>query len=453
MAQINSHMGRPVSLASFGHANGRSTGISPLASPTASTDSGHPSPDSSQTFKTAFLDQEDHSDISEVSTSSRSSQEADSKTQESLLSQLRNGLSGSHRGEHRRSVSFAESGHLEGEEPPRKRARSVAGVSDVFTSASSEHLRARSMLYRGLTTLPTVTEIKTETGEKHAKPCQDSQEKSEVLGRRPLGNYDSRLDAARSLVNLGSNSFNPSMYPFPPDLAYPEMMFPRLDAMRDFQHLRTPFDFHNACCIGGDPYSLAMRRWLSSPDMFRGPYNPLLPSPSGLMTPAERLRYFQFSFGYPYPFAPPSPFDLGAGLSERNLPEFALRSLHRNGPSLGSEGGASIKSTGQVSPPRERKPGEKRSIKVEQVENGGEETDSAKEEVATTPNVEVEKNQKEGNSDDEAKFVDVVGGTKSVDSLRQTLTGIQEAFSSRLENLKSSLSQSLDRDNPSLPAK
>lgn len=70
--------------------------------------------------------------------------------------------------------------------------------------------------------------------------------------------------------------------------------------------------------------------------MFRSQLNPLLAAQSGLLSPAERLRFLKFPFGYPSPFSSPSPFDFSAaaaaaGLTERNLPEYAFRSLYQNG--------------------------------------------------------------------------------------------------------------------------
>lgn len=302
--------------------------------------------------------------------------------------------------------------------------------------------------------------------QKKKEECTQSSQTA--ADRRLLNNHDNRLDAAQGLVNLGNMASQfPGLCAFPPEFMYPDVMFPR-DMLHDLQHLRNPFDIHNPCCLGNDPYTaLAMRRWLSNPDMFRSPLNPLLAAQSALLSPAERLGFLKFPFGFPSPFAGPSPFDLGAaaaGLTERNLPEYSLRGPYRNGlvPEMARSG--ALKETEQRhSPSTEKQPQARNStssspskraspeqnviVKKEVVSDyKGEDTDNAKEELFEGRNKPSKVCNGSNEDDDEDEKVDVVGEVKPSPGLRQTFAGIQEEFNSRLENLNKSFARSLDHN-------
>lgn len=440
----------------------RSSAVSPLASPTTSTDSGHPSPDSSQGGKMLLTDSDIRSDSSEVSPpSSSNSQDIDMRlASDRLMSGLNNPFMNAHRIDRKRAAAFMDSMRADDKDPTRKRSRSLTDASELFMRDGTD---PRSLFFRN--NLPTIPEIKIENGKKKEE-CSQS---SDMPSRRLLnpGNPDSRLDAAQGLVNLGNMASQfPGLCGFPPEFMYPDVMFPRVDMLHDLQHLRNPFDMHNPCCLGTDPYSaaLAMRRLLSNQDMFRSPLNPLLAAQSGLLTQAERLRFLKFPFGYPSPYPSPSPFDLGAaaGYTERNLPEYSLRSLYQHGlvPDM-ARSNASKETEQRHSPITEKQvrdsscsPSSKRatperglSVKKDLVNNGKEEgTDSAKEELFEEKKRSAKASSTSEDEDDEEEKVDVVGGVKPASGLRQTFAGIQEEFNSRLENLNKSFARSLDQN-------
>lgn len=438
----------------------RSAAVSPLASPTTSSDSGHPSPDSSQGGKLLLTDSDMRSDGSEISPPSSSNpQGVDGRlASEHLMHGMNSAFMSAHRTDRKRAANFMDSLRAEDKNPSRKRSRSLADASELFLRDGTD---PRSLFFRN--NLPSIPEIKTE----NVKKKEECTQASEATERRALNNHDNRLDAAQGLVNLGNMASQfPGLYPFPPELMYPDVMFPR-DMFHDLQHLRSPFDIHNPCCFGNDPYTaLAMRRWLSNPDMFRSPLNPFLAAQAGLVTPAERMRFLKFPFGYPSPFPGPLPFDLSttSGLTERNLPEYALRGLYRNGlvPDM-TRGGASkesepqhspstekqsqVRDNNSVSPPSKRASPERSMVKKEGVDDDkGEDTDSAKEEPLEERNRSAKVCSPADNDGDDDEKVDVVGGVKPASELRQTFAGIQEAFNSRLENLNKSFARSLDHN-------
>ena len=438
----------------------RSAAVSPLASPTTSTDSGHPSPDSSQGGKLLLTDSDMRSDGSEVSPpSSSNSQAVDGRlASDRLMSGMNNPFMNAHRIDRKRAANFMDSLRPDDKDQTRKRSRSLADANEFFLR---DGVDPRALFFRS--NLPSIPELKAE----NMKKKEECGQLSEASDRRPLNNHDNRLDAAQGLVNLGSMASQfPGLCAIPPEFMYPDVMFPR-DMLHNLQHLRNPFDIHNQCCLGNDPYTaLAMRRWLSNPDMFRSPLNPFLAAQTGLLTPTERLRLLKLPFGYPAHFPGPSMFDLGApaGLTERNLPEYALRGLYRNGlaPDM-VRSGASKETEQRRSPSTEKQsqmrenhsssPSSKRaspkcslSVKKEVMEDDkGKDTNSAKEETLDGQN----KMQKVGASDDdgdEDEKVDVVGEVKPASGLRQTFAGIQEEFNSRLENLNKSFALSLDHN-------
>lgn len=442
----------------------RSAAVSPLASPTTSTDSGHPSPDSSQGGKMLLTDSDIRSDSSEVSPpSSSNSQDVDGRllAADRLMAGMNNPFMNVHGIDRKRAANFMDSMRIDDKDPTRKRSRSLADASELLRDGTDP----RSLFFRN--NLPTIPEVKVENGKKKEECAQSS----DMSNRRLLNNHDSRLDAAQGLVNLGNMASQfPGLCGFPPEFMYPDVMFPRVDMLHDLQHLRNPFDMHNQCCLGTDPYTaaLAMRRWLSNPDMFRSPLNPLLAGQSGLLSPAERLRFLKFPFGYPSPFPGPSPFDLGAaaaaaGLTERNLPEYSLRSLYQNGlgPDM-TRSSASKEMEHRHSPSTEKQVAEsscsptsktaspERSLsdKKNPVDNGikEEETNVAKEEFLEEKKRLSKASSTSEDEDDEEEKVDVVGGIKSSSGLRQTFAGIQEEFNSRLENLNKSFARSLDHN-------
>ena len=447
----------------FSRSETRSAAVSPLASPTTSSDSGHPSPDSSQGGKLLLTDSDMRSDRGEISVtpSSSNSQDVDGRLgSDRLMSGVNHPFMNAHRMDRKRAANFMESLRADDKDPVRKRSRSLADASDLFFRDGAD---PRSLFFRS--NLPPVPEIKAENVKKKEE-CSQSCETT--ADRRPMNNHDNRLDAAQGLVNLGNMASQfPGLCAFPPEFMYPDVMFPR-DMLHELQYLRNPFDIHNPCCLGNDPYTaLAMRRWLSNPEMFRSPLNPFLAAQSALLTPAERLGFLKFPFGYPSPFSGPSPFDLGAaaaGLSERNLPEFSARSLHRNGliPEMARNGVS--KEADQRHSPLTEKPSQSHEssssstqskkaspnrgvvVKKELVVGDNEEdTDSAKEEPLEGRRKSSKVCNGSSESDDDEK-VDVVGGVKPSSGLRQTFAGIQEEFNSRLENLNKSFVKSLDHN-------
>lgn len=436
----------------------KNIGPSPLSSPTSSLDSGHPTPDSTQPSRNG-TDADVRSDISEISNSS----DGDSKSNDRLLSALRNQAKCPNKNDRRKSVTFAHPGSRD-EDDPRKRSRNVADPSDVLLNDSMDPLR-RSQMYRG--NLPSLqAEGKGE----------ETRGTGELFGRKPLSSFDSRLDAARGLVSLGGMGMPyPGLFPFP-DLMFPDVAFHN---PMDFARMRNPFDMHG-CCSPTDSYtSMAMRRWLSSPDMFRAPLSPLIGAQAGLLSAADRMRFFQYPFSYGFPFPGATPFDLNAGLSEVNLPEYSMRSgLYRNGQITESSNlGTGSKEVEQErrspkSPKKEentQEEAQKRksppskeqkertsdivAVKKEKLDNEFEEMNvdnhADTEELKSSPvrktTTKPMKTENGDNEDDEN--VDVVD-PKSVCDLRQTLTGIQQEFTSRLENLKESFAQSLDGKFP-----
>ena len=444
----------------FSMSETRSAAVSPLASPTTSTDSGHPSPDSSQGGKMLLTDSDIRSDGSEVSPpSSSNSQDADGRlASERLMPGINNPFVNAHRIDRKRAATFMDAMRADDKDSTRKRSRSLADASELFLRDGKD---PRSLFFRN--NLPTVPEIKVENGKKKEECTQSS----DVSTRRLLNNHDSRLDAAQGLVNLGNMASQfPGLCAFPPEFMYPDVMFPRVDMLHDLQHLRNPFDIHNPYCLGSDPYTaaLAMRRWLNNPDMFRSPLNPLLAAQSGLLSPAERLRFLKFPFGYPSPFTSPSSFDLGAaaaaaGLTERNLPEYTLRSLYQNGlvPDMARNNASKeteqkhTPSTekqarqGSCSPPS--KTASPENVKENVVDNGKEKgDDSVVDEFFEEKKKPAKDNNAAEEEDDEEEKVDVVGGVKPTSVLRQTFAGIQEEFNSRLENLNKSFARSLDQN-------
>lgn len=441
----------------------RSAAVSPLASPTTSTDSGHPSPDSSQGGKLLLTDSDMRSDGSEISPpSSSNSHDVEGRlASDHLMSGMNHPFMNAHRVDRKRAATFMESLRADDKDSARKRSRSLADASELFLRDGAD---PRSLFFRS--NLPSIPEIKVE----NVKKKEECAQTSEVSDRRPLSNHDNRLDAAQGLVNLGNMASQfPGLCPFPPEFMYPDVMFPR-DMLHDLQHLRNPFDIHNPCCLGNDPYTaLAMRRWLSNPDMFRTPLNPLLAAQSGLLSPAERLRFLKFPFGYPSPFPGPSPFDLGAaagaGLTERNPPEYSLRGLYRNGlvPDMARSGAlketkqrhspltekqSQVRDNSSSSPPSKRASPEcSVVVKKEIVDSDkGEDTDSAKEEPFEGRSKLAKVSNASDDDGGEDEKVDVVGGVKSGSGLRQTFAGIQEEFNSRLENLNKSFARSLDHN-------
>ena len=434
---------------------GHTAVVSPLASPTTSTDSGHPSPDSSQGGKVLVTDGDIRSDMREASPSSSSnSQDTDGRrVSERFLSGAKNPFMHVQRVDHRRPANLFDSWRTDS---ARKRSQSLADASELFLGDRSDQ---RPLFFQS--NLPPIPEVKAEDAKKQGE-CNFS---CEVPTKRPLSSHDNRLDAAQGLVSLGNMATQfPGLYPFPPELVYPDVMFPRPDMLQDFQHLRTPFDIHNPCYLGADPYTaLAMRRWLSSPDVFRSSLNPLLAAQAGLLTPAERLRLLQFPLGYHYPFPGPSPFDLGPapGLSERNFPEYSIHGFYRNGLMPEVIRGSAPKEQGKRhSPSTEKQPNvrdgsssplKKRlnpekvvTVKKETVDvDNCDERDSAKEE-SLAPERNISSCSGDEDYDEEEVKVDVVGGVKPTSVLRQTFAGIQEEFTSRLENLNTSFAQSLD---------
>lgn len=447
----------------FSMSENRSAAVSPLASPTTSTDSGHPSPDSSQGGKMLLTDSDVRSDGSEVSPpSSSNSQDVEGRpASERLMSGINNPFVNPHRIDRKRAAAFMDSMMAEDKDPTRKRSRSLADA-ELFLRDGIDH---RSLFIRN--NLPTVPEVKVENGKKKEECTQSS----DVPGRRLLNNHDSRLDAAQGLVNLGNMASQfPGLCAFPPELMYPDVMFPRVDMLHDLQHLRNPFDIHNPYCLGSDPYTaaLAMRRWLNNPDMFRSQLNPLLAAQSGLLSPAERLRFLKFPFGYPSPFSSPSPFDFSAaaaaaGLTERNLPEYAFRSLYQNGLVPDMARSSALKETeqkqtsftekqareGSSSPPSKTpsKSATPDNSKKSEVENGKEKKEeSDMNEFFEEKKKSIKDRNAAEEDEDEDEKVDVVGGVKPTSVLRQTFAGIQEEFNSRLENLNKSFARSLDQN-------
>ncbi|XP_015760723.1 PREDICTED: uncharacterized protein LOC107339895 isoform X2 [Acropora digitifera] len=453
----------------------RSTAVSPLASPAASTDSGHPSPDSSQGGKLLLTDSDIRSDSSEVSPpSSSSSHDIDGRlAADHLMTGLNHPFMHAHRLNRKRRTSFMDSLRPDDKDNARKRSRSLADASELFVR---DGMDPRSFFFRG--NLPAVPEIKVENT-KRKEECTQS---SEVSDRRPLNAPDNRLDAAQGLVSLGNMASKfPALCAFPPDFMYPDVMFQR-DMLHDLQHLRAPFDMHNPYCLGNDPYTaLAMRRWLTNPDMFHSPLNPMLAAQAGLLSPAERLRFLKFPFASPAYFPGASPFDLGAisGFTERNLPEYALRGFHRNGlasPDM-ARNAAAKETDRQQTPPREKQyqvqdnreskncsspsktgsPDAGIPIKKEPIpsEKKGKDTKKTKEETfdgggksakVCSTTTDDDDREEEVEVEEQEERVDVVGGTKPASGLRQTFAGIQEEFNSRLENLNKSFALSLDQN-------
>ena len=429
-------------------------GPSPLSSPTSSLDSGHPTPDSSHPSRNG-TDAEVRSDISEVSNSS----DGDSKSNDRLLFAIRNQAKCPNKGDRRKSVTFAHPGSRDDDEY-RKRSRSVTDPSEVLLNDSVDSFR-RSQMYRGgLPSLQTGTEVKND----------DVRGAGELFGRKPLSSFDSRLDAARGLVSLGGMGMPyPGLFPFP-DLMFPDVAFHN---PMEFARMRNPFDMHG-CCNPTDTYTtMAMRRWLSSPEMFRSPLSPLIGAQTGLLSAADRMRFFQYSFPYGFPFPGATPFDLNAGLSEVNLPEYAMRSgLYRNGqipessnPSAGlKETDQEVKSSklpkkeeiSQEETQKRKSPSNEQNekandvviVKKEKPDSGFEnmkvdddvDMEDCKPSLVRKPTPKQVKTESGDNEDGNADVVD----SKSVCDLRQTLTGIQQEFTSRLEDLKESFAQSLD---------
>ena len=459
MAMHVGNVHRPLHLNPLRFPDNKSVGPSPLSSPTSSLDSGHPTPDSSQTSRNG-TDADVRSDISEMSNSS----DGDNKSHERLLSALRNQPKSPNRSDRRKAVTFAHPGSRD-DDDHRKRSRSVTDPSDVHINDSMDPLR-RSQMYRGsLQSLPAMSDLKSD----------DNKGTGELFGRKPLSSFDSRLDAARGLVSLGGMGMPyPGLFPFP-DLMFPDMAFQRLEALHnpvDFARMRNPFDMHG-CCSPGDSYtSMAMRRWLSSPDMFRPPISPLISAQAGMLSAADRMRFFQYPFPYGFPFPGVTPFDMNAGLSEMNLPEYSLRSgLYRNGQVPESANSVSKEADQENKSPKSPKKDEntpeemekRRSPSKEQKERNGEvfvvkkeKLDNGFGDVKEDEDVEMEECKspplrksspkavkKEKPDSEEEENVDVVE-PRSVCDLRQTLTGIQQEFTSRLENIKESFAQSLD---------
>ena len=444
----------------FAGSETHSAAVSPLASPTTSTDSGHPSPDSSQGGKLLLTDSDMRSDGSEVSPpSSSNSQDVDGRiASERVMSGINSPFMNAHRIDRKRAANFMDSLRPGDKDQARKRSRSLADASDLLLR---DHADPRSLFFRS--NLPSIPEIKVE----NIKKKEECVQSSETSDRRPLANHDNRLDAAQGLVNLGNMAAQfPGLCAFPPEFMYPDVMFPR-EMLHDLQHLRNPFDMHNPCCFGNDPYTaLAMRRWLTNPEMFRSPMNPFFTAQAGLLTPSERLRFLKYPFGYPTPFSGPTPFDLGgaAGLTERSLPEYPLRGLYQNGlvPDMARSGVSKetekrhspmtekqpqMRDNHNSSPPSKRaSPGHTLTIKKEAVgDDKGKDTDCEKKAVDGGSNLGKVSSTSDDDGDEDVK-VDVVGGVKPPSELHQTFAGIQEEFNSRLENLNKSFARSLDQN-------
>lgn len=449
----------------------RSTAVSPLASPTASSDSGHPSPDSSQGSKLLLTDSDMRSEGSEISPpSSSSSQDIDGGLAvDHLMAGRSHPFMNARRVDRKRAANYMDSHRPDEKDHMRKRSRSLADASELFIRDGFD---PRSFFFRG--NLPAIPEIKVE----NTKRNEDCAQSSETSDRRLLNNQDNRLDAAQGLVSLGNMASKfPGLCTFPPEFMYPDVMLQH-DMLHDFQHLRSPFDMHNPCCLGNDPYTaLAMRRWLSNTEMFHSTLNPMIAAQAGLLTPAERLRLLKFPFVYPTRFPVPSPFDIGAasGFTERNLPEYALRGFYgnRNGlvnsdiprsvaakqpeqsqsPSKEKQAPVGDNRENKCFPVQSKLGSSEGSIFVKKEPLSGdkknEEAKTAKKDTldGTSVNVCSSTSDVGGSGDgDEEERVDVVGGGKPGSGLRQTFAGIQEEFNSRLENLNKSFALSLDQN-------
>lgn len=414
--------------------------FSPLASPTASSDSGHPSP-LSNTTKPTLSDQEMHSDMSDLSNSSKSSIEAEARDRMYAASQAR---LQSMMIQNPRTFATPENDH---DETSRKRSRSLTDASELQAN-DYEIMRKNHQYGLGTTNLPSIAEVKNEhhadSSNEESKSNSDEL-KTDGVPRRPIGSYDSRLDAARGLMNLGGMHLPiPSMYPFP-EFMYPDVIFPRFDGMSmDAPHIRNPFDVHNPCCMSRDQYSqLAMRRWLSTPDMLRSPLNPLLAAQTALMSPVDRMRYFQMPFPFGFPFPSHSHFEIPTTVNERQMSEFSMRQ--------GRPDVANSEANPNVVKEADGKRDEEKSLKGSPVGGAEKEITVVKEEkdenVTKCCNETENHNMKTSvpEADDEVKTKQVNGDegkSKSSSQFHLNLKGIQAEFTNRLECLDKSFSES-----------
>lgn len=438
--------------------------FSPLGSPTASSDSGHPSPVSSN-IKTALSDQEMQSDISELSNSSKSSFEAESRAQDRVYAAAnQNRMHNMIRNEQKLKASQMDTD----ESPMRKRSRSLADASEIHPSEYEAFRKSHPFGFGNTNHLPSIAEVKNEgksetpNGDVKAN-SEDQSTKGEGLLRRPVSNYDNRLDAARGLMNLGSMHLPlPSMYPFP-EFMYPDVMFPRFDGMSnplDVSHIRNPFDVHNPCCLTREQYSqLAMRRWLSASDMLRTPMNPLLAAQTAMMSPVERMRLFQMQFPFGFPFPGQTPFEFPGGMNERHLAEQRQNQNRADGETSLPHtnpykeipvGGSKIE--GEKSPSPRGSPSPDKSsdqelnvVKVEKDEN--EEKSFCARENSDEPQAPL-RSETETSSKKDYPVDQDNRNNESNSQFRVNFKGIQAEFSNRLESLDRSFTQSLGGFGP-----
>ncbi|XP_031553711.1 uncharacterized protein LOC116290748 isoform X2 [Actinia tenebrosa] len=438
--------------------------LSPLASPTASSDSGHPPV--SNNIKPTLSDQEMQSDISDLSNSSKSSFETESRVQDRVYGAAnQNRMHNMIRNEQKTKPSQIDTD----ESPMRKRSRSLADASEIHPSEYEAFRKNHPFGFGNANHLPSIAEVKnegkTETANENVKAnSEDQNTKEDGLLRRPLGNFDSRLDAARGLMNLGGMHLPlPSMYPFP-EFMYPDVMFPRFDGLSnplDVSPIRNPFDVHNPCCLPREQYSqLAMRRWLSASEMLRTAMNPLLAAQTAMMSPVERMRLFQMQFPFGFPFPGHAPFEFPGGLNERHLAE------QRQTPNRADGESSSLPHTnpfkeipvGGSKQEDEKRPSPKGSptsgntsdqelnvVKVEKEENeektfcGKENSDEpqgpVRSDTKTTSKSHCPVDQNNEMNDSNSQF-------------RVNFKGIQAEFSNRLESLDRSFTESLGGFGP-----
>lgn len=404
--------------------------FSPLGSPTASSDSGHPSP-LSTTIKPPDVDMQ--SDVSDLSNSSKSSIEAEARDRVYAASQARL-QSMIHKS---RAFGMPESDH---DEATRKRSRSLADASELQAS-EYELMRKNHQYGFGTTNLPSIAEVKNENHtDSSNEGSKSSPDDVKVDGRRPVGTYDSRLDAARGLMNLGGMPLPiPSLYPFP-EFMYPDVIFPRFDgmSMTDSPHIRSPFDVHNPCCMSRDQYNqLAMRRWLSTPDMLRSPLNPLLAAQTALMSPVDRMRYFQMPFPFGFPFPSHSHFEIPSTMGDRSMsgrPDVATTESTTN-----TSKETEIKREEVKSPncsPVETQEKNSTLVKEEKEENANKgTTDGENQECVISAN-------QSDTANGDPKMQQANGDDKSSPRFRVNFKGIQAEFTNRLECLDRSFSES-----------
>jgi len=422
-------MMRPTHVGPFLYPATRPPFTSPLGSPTASSDSGHPSPLSS-TMKPPEVDMQ--SDMSDLSNSSKSSIEADARERIYAASQARL------QSMIQKSRGFAIPDN-EHDDVSRKRSRSLADASELQAS-EYELMRKNHQYGFGTNSLPSIAEVKNENhAESTNGDSKSSHDDAKAEGRRTVGSYDSRLDAARGLMNLGGMPLPiPSLYPFP-EFMYPDVIFPRFDgmAMADSPHIRSPFDVHNPCCMSREQYNqLAMRRWLSTPEMLRSPLNPLLAAQTALMSPVDRMRYFQMPFPFGFPFPSHSHFEIPSTVSDQSMSDLSTRqgrpeasSSDTNTPKETEVKREEIKSPN--SSPTKVPERENTSVKEEKEENG------PKCVVVSDSQERVPVSQSETVNGD-PKMQHVNGD----DKFRVNLKGIQAEFTNRLECLDKSFSES-----------